>query len=78
MANGFKQRFLVCSECGEEFVFTIQAQEYFARRGWVGDPRKCKPCHVQYRKAKRADRFENQVPDVGAMSSTVEGDQQRA
>ncbi|RKX22208.1 MAG: hypothetical protein DRP45_11575 [Candidatus Zixiibacteriota bacterium] len=53
MANGFKPRVLICSECGEEFAFTVAAQEYFAERGYTEDPKKCKACYTQYKKTKR-------------------------
>ena len=53
MGNGFKPRVLVCVECDEEFVFTIEAQQYFAERGYNDDPRRCKFCHTQYKRGQR-------------------------
>lgn len=48
-------KFLVCVECGEEFVFTASAQEYFAERGYTEDPKRCKHCYVKYKRDKRND-----------------------
>ena len=53
MGNGFNPRVLVCVECEEEFVFTAEAQQYFAERGYNDDPRRCKFCHTQYKRGQR-------------------------
>ncbi len=53
MGQGFKPRVLICCECSEEFVFTGEAQQYFAERGYTEDPKRCKSCHTQYKKAQR-------------------------
>jgi hypothetical protein len=53
MAEGFEARVLICSECGEEFVFTVEAQQYFAERGYSEDPKRCKTCHTKYKKLQR-------------------------
>ncbi|RME27773.1 MAG: cytochrome C551 [Candidatus Zixiibacteriota bacterium] len=51
--NGFEPRVLICCECKQEFVFTVAAQEYFAERGYNQDPKRCKSCHMLYKKAQR-------------------------
>lgn len=53
MQNGFEPKILICVECNEEFVFTAQAQEYFAERGYTEDPKRCKTCHTEYKKMQR-------------------------
>ncbi|RKX28926.1 MAG: cytochrome C551 [Candidatus Zixiibacteriota bacterium] len=53
MSNGFELKILVCCECGEEFVFTAAAQEYFAERGYTEDPKRCKTCHMKHKKSQR-------------------------
>jgi len=55
-SNGFSTRILICVDCGEEFVFTAAAQEYFAARGYHDDPRRCKTCHTQFKKMQRNGR----------------------
>lgn len=49
----FKSKFLICMECGEEFVFTAEAQEYFATKGYVEDPKMCKRCYTKKKKKER-------------------------
>ncbi len=40
---------LTCSDCGQEFVFTLGEQQFYQERGY-SSPRRCKPC----RQAKQA------------------------
>ncbi len=56
MTPGFEPKFLICTECNEEFVFTVAAQEYFAERGYTEDPKRCKSCHTTYKKAHREQK----------------------
>ncbi|MCK4858183.1 MAG: zinc-ribbon domain-containing protein [candidate division Zixibacteria bacterium] len=49
----FTAKILVCVDCGEEFVFTISAQEYFAQKGFTEDPRRCKSCYLKLKRERR-------------------------
>ncbi len=42
-------RMLKCIECGQDFVFTVGEQVFFAAKGFQHSPRRCKRC-----KAKRS------------------------
>ncbi len=53
MASNLQPKILICVECGEEFVFTVNAQEYFAERGYSEDPKRCKHCYVNHKREKR-------------------------
>lgn len=55
MASGFDNKFLICAECGEEFVFTVAAQEYFAEKGYTEDPKLCKFCYMQRKRDKKGN-----------------------
>lgn len=48
--NGRKARFLVCVDCGEEFVFTASAQDYFDEKGYALSPKRCKVCHSKHKR----------------------------
>ncbi len=52
----FQDKILICSDCGEEFVFTASAQEYFLERGFAAGPSRCKACYSQLKKNKRKQR----------------------
>jgi hypothetical protein len=51
-----KNRILTCVECGEEFVFTVGAQEYFQEKGFHQSPKRCKACHAKYKREKKPAR----------------------
>ncbi len=44
---------IVCSDCGEDFIFTVQEQEFYKEKGFENEPRRCKPCR-QKKKAMRS------------------------
>lgn len=46
----FQDRTLVCSDCGEDFVFTIDDQQYHMEKGYTNEPKRCLNC----RRARRA------------------------
>lgn len=54
MSSGFEMKILICADCGEEFVFTIAAQEYFAGKGYTEDPKLCKSCYMQLKRDKKS------------------------
>jgi hypothetical protein len=56
MVDGFESRVLICCECGQEFVFTVAAQEYFTERGYTEDPKRCKSCHTQFKREQRGQK----------------------
>jgi hypothetical protein len=53
MESKFTDKILLCVDCGEEFVFTASAQEYFAERGYAEDPRRCKSCYMELKRSRR-------------------------
>ena len=52
----FEDRTLVCKECGKEFVFTAGEQEFYAEKGFVNDPKRCKECRDARKAASRSQR----------------------
>ena len=53
MLQKLNLKVLVCCECHEDFVFTVDAQEYFLMMGIKVDPKLCKSCYEQVRKEVR-------------------------
>ena len=47
----YADRTLTCVECGSEFTFTADDQEFHARKGYQ-EPKRCPSC----RQARRSDR----------------------
>jgi CxxC-x17-CxxC domain-containing protein len=50
----FTDRNLTCVDCGAEFVFTADDQEFHASRGFTNEPKRCPDCR-RARKAARGD-----------------------
>ena len=48
----FKDKTLVCQDCGQEFVFTAGEQAFYAEKGFQNEPKRCKDCRM----AKRDNR----------------------
>ena len=40
----YEDKTLVCKECGNEFIFTAGEQEFYAEKGFVNEPQRCKAC----------------------------------
>ncbi|NOZ76365.1 MAG: zinc-binding protein [Euryarchaeota archaeon] len=52
----FENSVLSCEDCGEEFVFSGEEQQFYYERGFQ-TPKRCKPCR-QRRKAARTGQRE--------------------
>lgn len=40
----YEDKTLVCKDCGKEFVFTAGEQEFYAEKGLLNEPKRCKNC----------------------------------
>ncbi|MGH2499592.1 MAG: zinc-ribbon domain containing protein [Candidatus Limnocylindria bacterium] len=49
----FQDKTLTCGNCGQEFVWTGGEQEFYASRGLMNQPSRCKNCRAA-RKAERS------------------------
>ena len=49
----YEDKTLVCKDCGAEFVFTAGEQEFYAEKGFVNEPKRCKSCRDAKKNAKR-------------------------
>ena len=50
----YENRQLICSDCGKQFTFTAEEQEFFAEKGF-SEPKRCPEC----RAARKAQRNEH-------------------
>ncbi len=69
MEEKFIDKILICIECKEEFVFTASAQEYFAGKGFMDDPRRCKSCYLELKRSKR--RTERELAGRGGFDTEL-------
>jgi len=42
----FQDRTLTCVDCGVEFVFSATEQEFYAKKGFTNDPKRCTTCRA--------------------------------
>ena len=52
----YEDKTLICKECGKEFVFTAGEQEFYAEKGFVNEPQRCKACRDARKNAAKGDR----------------------
>ena len=52
----YQDKTLVCKECGKEFVFTAGEQEFYASKGFVNEPQRCKACRDARKNGGRGTR----------------------
>lgn len=50
----YTDRTLTCVDCGTEFIFSADDQEFHASRGFTNEPKRCPDCR-RARKAARGD-----------------------
>jgi CxxC-x17-CxxC domain-containing protein len=54
-----EDKVLICKECGQQFVFGVRDQQFYAEKGFQNEPQRCRDCRLA-RKGQTA----------GAMGST--------
>ena len=52
----YEDKTLVRKECGNEFIFTAGEQEFYAEKGFVNEPQRCKACRDARKNAGRPER----------------------
>lgn len=52
----YEDKTLTCKDCGKEFVFTAGEQEFYAEKGFVNEPLRCKECRDARKAAARSER----------------------
>ncbi|HZJ84849.1 MAG TPA: zinc-ribbon domain containing protein [Syntrophomonadaceae bacterium] len=50
-----EDKYLVCKDCGNEFVFSASEQQFYAEKGFENEPGRCPDCR-RARKQQRNDR----------------------
>ena len=49
----FEDKTIQCADCGVNFTFTAEEQEFFNTKGYTNEPKRCQPC----RQARKTERF---------------------
>jgi len=51
----YNDKTMVCKDCGQEFTFTANEQEFYAEKGFTNEPQRCKSCSDQLKSNSRGN-----------------------
>jgi len=57
----YRDKTLVCSDCGNEFVFTAGEQEFYDAKGFTNEPRRCPDCRAAHKRQRSSSRGSRQM-----------------
>ncbi len=66
----FEDKVLVCKDCGNEFVFTVGEQEFYAEKGFQNEPVRCKECRTRNKNQRSGDREMHDAICAGCGAAT--------
>ena len=52
----YEDKTLIGKDCGNEFIFSAGEQEFYAEKGFVNEPQRCKECRFARKAAAKAPR----------------------
>ncbi len=53
-----EDKVLVCKDCGKEFVFSVDEQQFFAEKGFTNEPTRCIDCRRSRRQQNTRNKRE--------------------
>ena len=53
----YQDRTLQCVECGSDFIFSADDQEFHASKGFENDPKRCTTCRLRRREERGGGGF---------------------
>jgi CxxC-x17-CxxC domain-containing protein len=56
----FQDKTIQCADCGTDFSFTAEDQEFFQSRGYTNEPKRCPPCRQTRKTERHGSRGNNQ------------------
>ena len=62
----YEEKTIVCKDCGNEFVWSVEEQAFFAEHGLTNEPQRCYDCRKVRRAKRRANR---KLPPVDVICS---------
>ncbi len=58
----FEDKTIQCADCGTDFSFTAEEQEFFQSKGYTNEPKRCPSC----RQARKTERHGSRGDGYGA------------
>ena len=56
MMQQYTDKNLTCVDCGNTFLFSADDQEFYARKGFTNEPKRCKACRDKRKSASGEGR----------------------
>jgi len=53
---GFEAKTLQCADCGAQFIFSAEDQEFFQSKGYTNEPKRCPSCRQAKKTESRGSR----------------------
>lgn len=47
-----EDKYLVCKDCGKEFLFSASEQEFYAEKGFENEPGRCRDCRIARKQSR--------------------------
>jgi len=63
----FQDKTLRCRDCGDEYMFTVGEQEWFASKNFVNEPTRCHACRAANRVRQAAVSGATEAPIIRAL-----------
>jgi CxxC-x17-CxxC domain-containing protein len=64
--QNFQEIYLQCADCNQEFLFSVEEQEFYQQKGFT-QPKRCAPCRAQNRQGKGGGRSNTPKPRFDAV-----------
>ena len=68
----FEDKTLTCKDCGSEFVFSSSEQEFYAEKGFINEPGRCRSCRATRKSQSSEGRGPREMHDVICASCGAE------
>jgi len=60
----FKDKTFNCLDCGRDFIFSAGEQEFYSKKGFQNEPKRCPDCRANKKQEKKTTRSDRQFYSV--------------
>ena len=60
----YQDKTITCKDCGCEFTFSANEQEFYAEKGFANEPQRCKPCRDARKGAREGGSWREMFPAI--------------
>lgn len=67
----FEDRQLTCIDCSQPFIFTAGEQDFYDKKGFKEEPKRCKPCRDARKNKRQAGGYERMQGGGGGDEDSI-------